>query len=169
MNYKILSHLLIFCLFIYACTGKFDDKKFQIIAPEHSGIDFSNTIASNDTFNVIDFYYIFNGGGVAIGDFNNDSLQDVYFSGNEVPNKLYLNEGEFKFKDITKTAQVEAADIWSQGIAVVDINHDGWSDIYVCASIYGTNEQRLNKLYINNGLNKDGIPTFREEAKSWGH
>lgn len=168
MNIRVANYLPILCIFIYACTGGSNDKKFQIITPEHSGIDFSNTIEANDTFNVIDFYYIYNGGGVAIGDFNNDGLQDVYFAGNQVSNKLYLNEGGFKFKDITKTAKVEAADIWSQGIAVVDINHDEWLDIYVCASIHATSEKRLNKLYINNGLNKDGIPTFREEAKSWG-
>ncbi len=149
------------------CSDK-TAKKFQIITSEQSGIDFSNTIAANDTFNVIDFYYIYNGGGVAIGDFNNDGLQDVYFSGNQVSNALYLNEGGFKFKDITREAKVEAADIWSQGIAVVDINHDGWQDIYVCASIYGTKKQRRNKLYINNGLNENGIPTFRDEASSWG-
>lgn len=155
-----------FILFI-GCSGE-SAKKFQIIPPDQSDIDFSNTIEANDTFNVIDFYYIYNGGGVAVGDFNNDELMDVYFAGNQVSNKLYLNEGAFHFEDITKTAGVEAADIWSQGIAAIDINHDGWLDIYVCASIYGTEQERRNKLYINNGLNKEGIPTFREEAKSWG-
>ena len=168
MNYTKFLYITIVGSILCGCSITPSDKKFQIIAPEQSGIDFSNTIESNDTFNVIDFYYIFNGGGVAIGDFNNDGLQDVYFSGNQVSNKLYLNESAFQFKDITRTAKVEAADIWSQGIAAVDINHDGWLDIYVCASIYGTKKQRVNKLYINNGLNEDGIPTFREEANSWG-
>lgn len=168
MTRLLYTYLICAAIFILiGCSGK-TAKKFQIITSEQSGIDFSNTIAANDTFNVIDFYYIYNGGGVAIGDFNNDRLQDVYFAGNQVSNKLYLNEGAFQFRDITKTAGVEAADIWSQGIAVVDINHDGWMDIYVCASIYGAKEERRNKLYINNGLNKDSIPTFREEAKSWG-
>ncbi len=162
-NYFILSSFIL----AFGCSGE-PSKIFQIISSDQSGIDFSNTIEANDTFNVIDFYYIYNGGGVAIGDFNNDGLQDVYFAGNQVSNKLYLNEGAFQFKDITKTAGVEAADIWSQGIAVVDINHDGWMDIYVCASIYSTKAERRNKLYINNGLNKDSIPTFSEEAKSWG-
>ena len=150
------------------CSMNSSDKKFEIIAPKNSGITFSNTIEATDTFNVIDFYYIYNGGGLGIGDFNNDGLQDVYFAGNEVPNKLYLNLGNFKFEDITIEAGVEAADIWSQGIAVVDINHDGWMDIYVCASIFPDEEKRKNKLYINNGLNSKGIPTFREEAEKWG-
>ncbi len=163
-NYFILA----FFVLVAGCSKAPSDKKFKIISSEQSGIDFSNSIEVNDTFNVIDFYYIYNGGGVGIGDFNNDGLQDVYFSGNQVFNKLYLNEGEFQFNDITKAAGVEASDIWSQGIAVVDINYDGWLDIYVCASIYNTNEKRSNKLYINNGLNEEGIPTFCEEANKWG-
>ena len=154
-------------LITFGCT-KPPDKLFQVIPPEYSNIDFSNTIVSNDTFNVVDFYYIYNGGGVGIGDFNNDGLQDVYFSGNEVKNELYLNKGDFKFQNISSEANVEAADIWSQGIIVADINLDGWQDIYVCASIHNLPENRKNKLYINNGLNSNGIPTFREEAKKWG-
>ena len=83
MNYKQLFIFHIFSFIIYSCSVA-PEKKFNVIASEDSGIDFSNTISSNDTFNVIDFYYIYNGGGLAIGDFNNDNLQDVYFSGNEV-------------------------------------------------------------------------------------
>jgi enediyne biosynthesis protein E4 len=164
--YNIL--LISSAVHLLGCSVGSSDKKFEVIAPKHSGITFSNTIEATDTFNVIDFYYIYNGGGLGIGDFNNDGLPDVYFAGNEVGNKLYLNRGNFKFDDITTEAGVEAADIWSQGIAVVDINHDGWLDIYVCASIFSTEEKRKNKLFINNGLNSKGNPTFREEAEKWG-
>lgn len=168
MRYCKLIYFTLGLLILYGCSSGRKEKKFQIIDPNDSGIHFANTIVSNDTFNVIDFYYIYNGGGLGIGDFNNDGLQDVYFGGNEVSNKLYLNEGDFKFNDVTEIAGVSADDIWSQGIVVVDINYDGWSDIYVCASIYPNEERRGNKLFINQGLNESGIPTFVEEAKKWG-
>ena len=165
---NLLKYIFIILIFSYGCSSQHVEKKFEVVSSKHSGITFSNSIEATDTFNVIDFYYIYNGGGLGIGDFNNDGLQDIYFSGNQVSNRLYLNKGGFHFIDITAEAGVEAADIWSQGIAIVDINHDGWLDIYVCASIYPVAEKRLNKLYINNGLNQKGIPTFREEAAKWG-
>lgn len=167
MHYSRVFIFYFSSLIIYGCSTT-PDKKFQVIDPNDSGIHFANTIVSNDTFNVIDFYYIYNGGGVGIGDFNNDGLQDVYFSGNEVANQLYLNKGNFRFDEITEVAGVGASDIWSQGIAIADINLDGWQDIYVCASIRNTAEERINKLFINKGLNKNGIPTFSEEAVHWG-
>ena len=135
---------------------------------EHTGIWFSNDIEATDTFNVIDFYYIYNGGGVGIGDFNNDGLVDVYFTGNQVGNKLYLNRGNLQFEDVTISARVEAADIWSQGIAIADINQDGWLDIYICASIYPDSARRHNKLFINKGLDANGVLSFSEEAATWG-
>jgi len=168
MRSVLLAFIPLIVLLSTSCFRSGNDKKFSVISPENSGIQFSNDIQANDTFNVIDFYYIYNGGGVGIGDFNNDGLQDIYFSGNQVSNKMYLNQGNFHFKDISKVAGVEAADIWSQGIAVVDINNDGWTDLYVCASIYPDSISRVNKLFINKGLNSDGIPTFSEEAAQWG-
>jgi enediyne biosynthesis protein E4 len=168
MNYRPFFFIIIFSSLIWGCSKKTSDKKFEIIDSQDSGITFSNNIIADDTFNVIDFYYIYNGGGVAVGDFNQDGLQDVYFSGNKVANALYLNKGNFRFEDITDVAGVAAADIWSQGIAVADINNDGWPDIYVCASIHDSEERRVNKLFINQGLNGSGIPTFTEEAKIWG-
>ncbi|NJN24511.1 MAG: VCBS repeat-containing protein [Cyclobacteriaceae bacterium] len=167
MKYTHSLIAITLCLFLNGCF-KGVEKRFQVIEPAFSGIAFSNSITANDTFNVIDFYYIYNGGGIGIGDFNQDGLPDVYFGGNEVSNELYLNRGDFRFEEIAKEAGVEAADIWSQGIAVADINNDGWPDIYVCASIYGLPTQRVNKFFINNGLNHKGIPTFSEEAHGWG-
>ena len=141
---------------------------FEVIDPDHSGIVFSNNLVENDTLNVMDFYYIYNGAGLGVGDFNNDGLNDIYFSGNQVSNQLYLNRGDFKFEDVTQKAGVAAEDIWGQGVALVDINNDNCLDIYVCASIYGIATDRKNKLFINQGLNEDGIPVFSEEAEKWG-
>jgi len=155
-------------LLMGSCIDEQSTKKFEIISSEYSGIDFSNSITATDSFNVIDFYYIYNGGGLGIGDFNNDGLQDVYFSGNETSNKLYLNQGDFKFKDVSEIAGIQAENIWSQGVAIADINGDGWQDIYVCASIFPTQDRRGNKLYIHQGLNEKGVPIFSEEAESWG-
>ena len=96
---------------------------FEVIRPAHSGITFSNNLIENDTLNVMDFYYIYNGAGLGIGDFNNDGLKDVYFSGNQVSNQLYLNRDGLRFEDVTAEAGVGAVDIWGQGVALIDINN----------------------------------------------
>ncbi|MDQ3681897.1 MAG: VCBS repeat-containing protein, partial [Bacteroidota bacterium] len=124
-------------------------------------------ILENDTINVLDYENVYNGGGVGIGDFNNDGLQDIYFTGNLVSNKLYLNKGSLKFDDITEKAGVAGAQKWCRGVAVVDINNDGWQDMYVCASIKKNPKERENLLYINQGL-KNGIPVFKEMAAEYG-
>ena len=111
---------------------------------------------------------IYNGGGVGIGDFNRDGLPDIYFTGNTVSNKLYLNKGDFKFDDVTSAAGVGGEGEWCRGVAVVDINNDGWPDIYVCVTIKSNPQQRRNLLYINQGLDKDGIPHFKEMAREYG-
>ncbi len=141
---------------------------FKLVNSSHSGIHFNNEINETDSVNVIDFANIYNGAGVGIGDFNNDGLQDVYFSGNMASNKLYINKSHLKFDDITKEANVDGKGRWCRGVAVVDINNDGWEDIYVCASIKKDPLQRQNLLYINQGLNKNGIPVFKELANEYG-
>ena len=108
-------------------------KKFLPIIPE---LTFNNKIIENDSINPLDVVNIYNGGGVGIGDFNNDGLQDIYFTGNMVSSKLYLNKGNFKFEDITDKAGVEGMGRWARGVSVVDINNDGLMDIYVCNTIY---------------------------------
>ncbi|HXB43293.1 MAG TPA: VCBS repeat-containing protein, partial [Puia sp.] len=117
---------------------------FQEISSEHSGIHFDNKIIENDSINPLDLTNIYNGGGVGIGDFNNDGLQDIYFTGNMVSNKLYLNKGDFKFQDVTDEAGVTGNGKWCRGVSVIDINNDGWLDIYVCATIKDNPEQRRN-------------------------
>jgi len=162
-------HYLI-CFFILLVVISCNKKAtvFEQISSSSSGIEFNNKIVENDSINPLDFINIYNGGGVGIGDFNNDGLQDIYFTGNQVPNQLYLNKGKFKFKDVTKEAGVDGEGKWCTGVSVVDINNDGWMDIYVCVSANNDPMKRQNLLYINQGLNKDGIPVFKEMAAEYG-
>ncbi|HVY74795.1 MAG TPA: VCBS repeat-containing protein [Puia sp.] len=141
---------------------------FQLIDLRSSGIVFNNAITENDAVNPLDLTNIYNGGGVGIGDFNNDGLQDIYFTGNMVSNRLYLNRGNFKFDDVTEKAGVTGNGKWARGVSVVDINNDGWADIYVCETISADPEKRRNLLYINQGAGKDGIPHFKEMAGEYG-
>lgn len=153
-------------LFFFSC--KQDATLFHAVASAHSGIHFNNTIVETDSVNPIDVTNIYNGGGVGIADFNNDGLPDIYFTGNLVSNKLYLNKGKMQFDDITAEAGVNGQGKWCRGIAVVDINNDGWQDMYVCASMDKNPDKRKNLLYINQGLNKKGIPFFKEMAADYG-
>jgi hypothetical protein len=141
---------------------------FEQVPSSHSGIYFNNLITENDSINPIDNAYVYNGGGVGVGDFNNDGLPDLYFTGNMVANKLYLNKGDFKFEDVTKTAGVDGMGRWGRGIAVIDINNDGLLDLYVCNSLLNDSLKRQNLLYINTGIDKNGVPHFKEEAKEYG-
>jgi len=141
---------------------------FEQIPASKSGIHFSNVITETDSINVLDFENVYNGGGVGIGDFNNDGLQDIYFSGNLVSNRLYLNKGSFSFADITASAGVGGDGKWCRGVSVVDINNDGWQDIYVCATLLKDPAKREHLLYINQGLDKSGNPFFVNQAKEYG-
>ncbi|MEP6675662.1 MAG: CRTAC1 family protein [Ferruginibacter sp.] len=138
---------------------------FKKIAPSESGIDFTNIVDENYQKNYFDsFAYVYNGAGVATGDFNNDGLMDIYFTGNEVPDKLYINEGKMKFKDITASAGVAGGSGWKNGVTLIDINNDGFLDIYICKGGYrDSDSERRNFLYIN-----QGNLTFKEEAKEYG-
>src|ERR1700761_3070728 len=141
---------------------------FQLISSSHSGVDFNNKITENDTINPLDVTNVYNGGGIGVGDFNNDGLQDIYFVGNMVPNRLYINKGDFKFEDVTEKAGVGGMGRWGRGVSVIDINNDGLMDIYVCNTIYKDPNRRRNLLYVNQGIDKDGIPHFKEMAKEYG-
>ena len=141
---------------------------FEQIPSSRSGIIFNNLITENDSINPIDNATVYNGGGVGIGDFNNDGLPDIYFAGNMVASKLYLNRGDFKFEDVTAKAGVDGKGRWAKGVSVIDINNDGLPDIYVCNSFANDPKKRQNLLYINLGVSKDGVPVFKEEAKEYG-
>jgi hypothetical protein len=155
-----------FCCFLFvACQHK---TLFKIIPSSESGVHFNNKIIENDSLNPIDVTNIYNGGGVGIGDFNNDSLQDICFVGNLVPNKLYLNKGNLKFEDITDVAGVDGKGQWNKGVSVIDINNDGWLDLYLSASMLPDAQRRQNLLYINQGVDKNNIPHFKEMAAAYG-
>ncbi|MFT3935902.1 MAG: VCBS repeat-containing protein [Chitinophagaceae bacterium] len=141
---------------------------FKLLTPAQTNINFSNNITESDSLNILNQANIYNGGGVGIGDFNNDGLMDIYLAGNMVSNKMYLNKGALKFEDITAAAAVTGEGRWCTGVTVVDINNDGWMDLYVCASFRKDPARRTNLLYINQGLNKDGIPVFKESAAAYG-
>lgn len=141
---------------------------FEMVSSDHTGIHFNNQIIETDSLNVLDISNVYNGGGVGIGDFNNDGLPDIYFTGNTVSNKLYLNQGNFKFQDITEAAAVTGNGKWSRGVSVIDINNDGWMDIYISATIKSDPNLRKNLLYINKGADKNGIPHFEEMAAAYG-
>lgn len=161
--------LLIFgtlLLYLSACHSK--DGLFEKISSSHSAITFNNQIIENDSINPLDVVNIYNGGGVGIGDFNNDGQQDVYFTGNMVSNRLYLNKGDFEFEDITAEAGVEGKGRWARGVAVVDINNDGFMDIYICNTIDKDSLKRRNILYVNQGLDTKGIPHFKDLAAEYG-
>jgi hypothetical protein len=130
---------------------------------EKTGIDFANQVEDGKKENSFFFRNFYNGGGVAIGDINNDGLADVFLTSNTAANKLYLNKGNFQFEDISVKAGIIADDIWNTGVVMADINADGWLDIYVCSSGHMPTGNRLNKLYINN---RNG--GFTEESKKYG-
>ena len=156
----------VICILITSCKN--DVTVFTVIPASSSGINFNNNIIENDSINPIDMANIYNGGGVGVGDFNNDGLPDLYFTGNVVANKLYLNKGNFKFKDVTNEANVGGEGKWSRGASVIDINNDGWLDIYVSETLKKNPQQRANLLYINQGVDKNGVPHFKELAKEYG-
>lgn len=155
-------------LAIGACRR--DQTLFQRLSTDQTGIDFNNKIAISDSLNILVSEFIYNGGGVAIGDLNNDGLQDIYFTGNQVPNRLYLNLGGLRFKDITEASGAGKTDPqqWSSGINILDINRDGRSDIYVCNTFRNQPSLRRNLLFVNQGNAPDGTPRFQEMAQAYG-
>lgn len=148
MNSKII--LLIFFI-ISACTSDKEKKLFTDISSKQTQINFINAIEDSKSMNALDYMYFYDGGGVSIGDINNDGLPDIYFTGNKVSNKLYLNKGNFKFEDITENAGVEGASDWNTGTVMADVNGDGFLDIYVCAVVGILGFKGHNELFINNG------------------
>lgn len=133
-----------------------------------TGITFTNTITTTDSFNAIFFEYIYNGGGVAAADFNNDGLTDLFFTGNQVSSELYLNQGNLKFEEVSKQAGVETTR-WCTGVAVVDINEDGKKDIYISVAGFEVDFSEMeNLLFINQGWDAAGVPAFKEEAARYG-
>ena len=155
------SLLLILSALFYSCDR--NEKLFYRFSPNESSIYFKNQLVENEKFNLIEYLYFYNGGGVATGDINNDGLLDVYFVSNQGENKLYLNKGNFKFEDISKSAGVESLGEWKTGVSMVDVNGDGYLDIYQNRLGGYKNIRGKNELFINNG-----DLTFTESAKEYG-
>ena len=146
---------------------------FERLDSSDTGITFANTITDTDTLNILNYQYIYNGGGVGIGDFNGDQKPDVFFAGNQVPNRLYINEtetgsGNFHFNDVTQSAGIGGGGRWCSGVSVVDINADGKLDVYVSTTLHKKAAQRANLLYVNQGNDANGTPKFREMAADYG-
>ena len=141
---------------------------FERRATEHTGVTFTNELAESPTLNILNYLYYYNGGGVAVGDVNGDGRVDLYFTANEGANGLYLNQGNFRFEDVTEAAGVAGTADWSTGVTMVDVNGDGRLDIYVSVvhGIHGLDGH--NELYINQGPDEDGVPQFAERASAYG-
>ncbi|HYC85753.1 MAG TPA: VCBS repeat-containing protein [Chryseosolibacter sp.] len=159
-----ISFLALAACALPGCTSK-EDKLFSILSPQKTGITFANEIDESHSFNILSYEYMYNGGGVAAGDFNNDGLQDLFFTGNQVASALYINQGDFKFTDIAAEAGVTGKPGWKTGVTTADVNADGLLDIYVCYSGPGPDSQRSNQLFINNGT--DPL-TFSDQALQYG-
>jgi hypothetical protein len=159
---KLIFYFVIF-ITVLSCNSDKTSHQFTQLLPEKTGIDFRNQLFENESFNVLNYIYFYNGGGVAIGDINNDGLPDILFTGNMVKNRLFLNKGNFQFEDITAKSGIADKQGWCTGATMVDINGDGKLDIYICRSADAAINMRKNLLFINNG-----DLTFTEKAEEYG-
>lgn len=165
----MIKKLVLFSLIIIGCSKEQTNKQpiekvlFTEVDAATSGLYFSNDLNETGALNIIEYLYYYNGGGIALGDINNDGLDDIYLTANQKSDKLYLNEGNLKFKDISLTGNISQDSTWSTGVTMVDINNDGFLDIYVCKVGNYKTLKATNELYINNG-----DTTFTEEAKKYG-
>ncbi|MDZ7935659.1 MAG: VCBS repeat-containing protein [Emticicia sp.] len=172
MLQKQIVKILIFLQTIILLSCQNETPLFEELDAQSTNLNFENKLTESEKLNILSYEYFYNGGGLGAGDFNNDGLIDLYFSGNQVPNKLFLNKGELKFEDITTSAfnaSIEASGAWKTGVSVADINNDGWLDIYVCHSGIGSSESRKNQLFINQGaMGGKWSGKFSEEAEKYG-
>src|SRR5213079_2038275 len=154
--------LLVAALTVAGCRRAREPQLFERLAPERTGVTFVNRLPDDTAFSILDYMYYYDGGGVAVGDVNNDGLPDLYFTSNVGPNRLYLNKGNYRFDDVTARAGVADAEGWKTGVTMADVNGDGYVDIYVSGVDFPTMHGH-NVLYINNG---DG--TFTDRTKEYG-
>lgn len=163
-RYRAYPIFLFLLLFFGACEQENTSTSlFSSLPASHTNISFNNKLTEGAEINIVQYLYAYNGGGVAIGDINNDSLPDIFFTANEGPNQLYLNKGNLTFENISTTAGIEGNKKWSSGVTMADVNGDGWLDIYVCQVSGYQNMKGQNQLYLNNRNN-----TFTESAKDFG-
>ncbi len=164
---KIYFLVFIFLLVLFACNSSKNktasETLFQLLPASETGIDFNNKVIDTKEMNIFNYHNFYNGGGVAIGDINNDGKPDIFFTSNQGENKLYINKGNWKFEDVTTKAALQSTHHWHTGVTMADVNGDGWLDIYVCNAGIIPGDDKANELYINQ---KNG--TFKEEAHEYG-
>ncbi|MCX6300639.1 MAG: VCBS repeat-containing protein, partial [Bacteroidia bacterium] len=165
MRKLFLPSLLLIALLFASCK---DSTKFRLMDSSKTGIDFKNTISESDSFNVITYEYIYNGAGVGIGDLNNDGLPDIIFAGNQVSSRIYLNEGNFRFRDITSNFEGLTNDQWYSSVTLVDINSDRKLDVYLTSTTNPDPKKCKNRLWVNKGTRENGDPFYVEMAEEYG-
>lgn len=163
---RIIYGLSVIFLSLTNCKNN-KGELFKNPTATETGLIFENNLTETDDLNILEYLYYYNGGGVAVGDINNDGLPDIYFSGNQVKNKLFLNKGNLKFEDITKISGTEGISDWNTGTMMADVNGDGLLDIYVCAVVGLQGLNGHNELFINNGVSDSGEITFTESAAKY--
>jgi hypothetical protein len=157
--------ILLLTTFLFSCSKS---QRFILLDSEDTGIEFNNTVMESDSFNVMKYEYIYNGAGTGIADLNNDGLQDIVFAGNQVSSRIYLNEGNFKFRDITDNFAGLSNDQWYSSVSIVDINSDGFPDVYLTSTANPDPAKRKNRLWVNNGPEDGKDPFFTEMAEEYG-
>lgn len=159
--------LILLLLILLTCSLKRQERLFDLRDATSTGLTFSNNISISDSMNAVTYEYIYNGGGAAVGDVNNDGKKDLFFAGNMVSSRLYLNRGNLEFKDITEQSGTLTYS-WCTGVSFVDINTDGLLDLYICVAGLVDPEHRKNLFYINKGIDENGIPHFENQAHEMG-
>jgi hypothetical protein len=150
-----------------ACNSN-EPEKFKRMDAAETGVTFSNMLTETPQMNIFTYLYFYNGGGVATGDLNGNGYADLYFTSNMEDNQLYINQGDFKFEDITESAGLKGKKGWTTGVTMADVNGDGKLDIYVSQLGDYKNLRGKNQLYINMGNDENGNPVFEDQAKQWG-
>src|SRR5215203_59885 len=168
----MLQRIIIMSFAVFVFVPAFAQQKmkgplFTLLDPKKTGVKFTNTVREDDSLHVFNYEYLYNGHGIGVADFNNDGLQDIFISGNSVPNKIFLNKGNLVFEDITRQAGVAGNGTWATGVSIADVNGDHLPDIYVCHSGKYPEAELANELFINVGIT-NGIPHFVEQAKKFG-
>src|SRR5690349_18472558 len=162
--------LIILSIHIFSACSRRDQQPplFEVLDNDRTGLQFTNTLAPTDSFNIFHYMYFYNGAGVGAGDFNNDGLIDLFFSSNQGSNSLFLNTGKLHFKNVTTEAKIPDDRAWSTGVSVVDINNDGLLDIYICRVSKYEGLSGHNQLLICQGIDKNGVPVYADKAAEYG-